>query len=163
MTGQQPPLRPSAADAHLHARLQAIETDQLETRRILRSVDESLKSLVRLEAHHAETREGMNRAFKSIKVLDLYAKETDKAVAAHARRLKVAEDGVAANAAAIAMIQGELPKLRQSSAWVYKAVLACAILVGGAFGGAVVERARAWFAPAPPQPPPIEETATTAR
>lgn len=163
MTGQQPTLGPGAADAHLNARLQAIETDQLETRRILRSVDESLKSLVRLEAHHAETRDGMNRCFKAIKALDMRADEVEKLAADHSRRLKVAEDGVAGNAAAIAMIQGELPKLRQSSAWVYKAVLACAILMGGAFGGAVVERARAWFAPAPPQPPPIEETSTTAR
>jgi len=162
VTGQ-PQLGPGFQDHHLNARLTNVEDGLAETRSILRSVDESLKSLVRLEAHHAETREGMNRAFKSIKVLDLHAKETDKAVADHARRLSDTEEDVAARAATLALIQGELPKLRQSAGWVNKAVLGAAVLVGGMFGTVAVDRIRGWFAPAAPQVQAPETDRTTSR
>lgn len=162
MTGQ-PQLGPGFQDHHLNARLTNVEDGLAETRSILRSVDESLKSLVRLEAHHAETREGMNRAFKSIKVLELRTVETDKAVASHGHRLDDAEEEVAAHRTALASIQAELPKLRQSSGWVNKAVLGAAVMVGAVFGGVAVERIRAWFAPQSPQAQAAEETTTTAR
>lgn len=162
MTGQ-PHLGPGFQDHHLNARLTNVEDGLAETRSILRSVDESLKSLVRLEAHHAETREGMNRAFKSIKVLDLQAKETDKLVAEHGRRLADTEEDVAAHSASLALIHAELPKLRQSAGWVNKAVLGAAVMVGAVFGGVAVERIRAWFAPQSPQAQAAEEQDTTAR
>lgn len=162
MTGQ-PQLGPAFQDHHLNARLTNVEDGLAETRSILRSVDESLKSLVRLEAHHAETREGMNRAFKSIKVLDLHAKETDKAVADHARRLKDVEEDVATNTATLSLIREELPKLRQSAGWVNKAVLGAAVLVGGVFGTVAVDRIRAWLAPTVPQVQSPETDRTTSR
>jgi hypothetical protein len=162
VTGQ-PQLGPGFQDHHLNARLTNVEDGLAETRSILRSVDESLKSLVRLEAHHAETREGMNRAFKSIKVLDLHAKKTDKAVADHARRLKDVEEDVATNTATLSLIREELPKLRQSAGWVNKAVLGAAVMVGAVFGGVAVERIRSWFAPQSPQAQAAEEQDTTAR
>jgi hypothetical protein len=162
VTGQ-PQLGPAFQDHHLNARLTNVEDGLAETRSILRSVDESLKSLVRLEAHHAETREGMNRAFKSIKVLDLHAKETDKAVADHARRLKDVEEDVATNTATLSLIREELPKLRQSAGWVNKAVLGAAVLVGGVFGTVAVDRIRAWLAPTVPQVQSPETDRTTSR
>lgn len=163
MTGPQPNLGPGFGDHHLHARLHTVEQGQAEIRQVLRSVDDSLKALVRLEAHHSETRDGMNRAFRSIKVLDLRADDADKVATDHARRLKDVEEDVATNTATLSLIREELPKLRQSAGWVNKAVLGAAVLVGGVFGTVAVDRIRAWLAPTVPQVQSPETDRTTSR
>lgn len=54
-------------DSLVEHRLKAVESDVGEIKHAIRSIDSSLQTLARLEERHAETRDGLSRAFEEIK------------------------------------------------------------------------------------------------
>lgn len=54
----------------LEYRISTLETAFLEMRTAVKSIDGSLQSLARLELRHAETRDGLARAFASLEKLE---------------------------------------------------------------------------------------------
>lgn len=85
-------------------RLDALEDDVSEVKTAIKSIADSLRTLAALEAHHAETRDGLGRAFTAIDD--------------HEKRLRA--------------IEQNLPVLKLTSGWVQKiGWLVVSAVVGG--------------------------------
>lgn len=54
----------------LEHRISRVENDMMEMREAIKMIAESLRTLASLEAHHAETRSGLERAFSRIEDID---------------------------------------------------------------------------------------------
>lgn len=94
----------------LEHRVNTLESSVNEIKQAVKSIDGSLQVLARLEAHHAETRDGLGRAFGEIKD--------------HEKRLRV--------------IEGEMPTMKLARGWAIAGVVAIVALVGLTLVGAAM-------------------------
>lgn len=103
------------ADGILEGRVSRVETDMLDIRDTLKSIAESLHTLTRLQAHHAETRDGLQRAFAEIEK----NRETSE------EKLEKLGDRVRG-------VEINLPTLNLTSGWVISGIIFAAVAVGAA-------------------------------
>ena len=83
-------------------RMRMLETNHNELKDAVTAIKDSLQSLVRLEAHHTDTREAIGRAFKEIECME----------------------------ARIHTIELDMPGLRELRGWVITAALGTISIVG---------------------------------
>lgn len=88
----------------LEYRVNALEAVVGEVKNAVKSIDTSLQTLASLEVHHAETRDGLERAFSEI--------------GDHENRVRA--------------IESEMPTIKLIRNWVVGGVLACVSMVGAA-------------------------------
>jgi len=93
---------PHGEKDQLESRVDFLEKTVHEVRDAVRSIDGSLKELVRLEVAHAETRNGLTRAFLEIND--------------HEERLR--------------KIEAEMPTMRMARGWVVSGVIGLVALLG---------------------------------
>ena len=105
------------------------------------SIKDSLVALVRLEAHHAETREALNRAFR----------EFD--------RLEAKHDALAER---VAVIEKDIPPLKEARTWLVTGMLGTLGLVGLAHWSLLMNNRHDHEAPYNTRPP-LEKRADAAR
>lgn len=96
--------------AHLESRVDFLEKTVHEVRDAVRSIDESLRELVRLEVAHAETRNGLTRAFLELND--------------HEDRLR--------------RIEADMPTMRMARGWVVSGVIGLVGLLGIALASLVI-------------------------
>lgn len=96
----------------LEFRVGALEGAVGEIKSAVKSIDQSLQSLARLETRHAETRDGLSRAFADIED--------------HESRLRT--------------VEGEMPTMKLTRTWTLRGVVAVVAVVGLALVGVVVAR-----------------------
>lgn len=94
----------------MEIRISNLEESVGEIKRAVKSIDQSMQAMVRLEAHHAETRDSVARAFKAI------------------------ED----QGARLRKLEEEAPKMRLVAGWVVTWVVGIVGLVGVALIGLVL-------------------------
>ena len=94
----------------LEMRVARVESDVTEIKSAVKSIDESLKALVRLEVHHEETRDGLHRAFSEIEKIE--------------ERLS--------------SIEVKMPTLQLTSGWVISALIIAAGATGAAVMKALI-------------------------
>lgn len=94
----------------LEFRVATLEGAVMEIKTAVRSIDTSLQTLARLEAHHSETRDALSRAFADI--------------GDHENRLRD--------------IEAEMPTMRMIRNWVVAGVLGVVSMTGAALIGLVV-------------------------
>jgi len=96
-------------------RVRSLESTVGEIKAAVISIDKSLQLLSQLEAHHAETRDGLSRAFATIKES---ADEQEKHNDDYEERLR--------------LIESQMPTLKLVSGWVIGGVLGTIGIVGSA-------------------------------
>ena len=96
-------------------RVQQLENNVTEIRQAVQSIAESLQTLAQLEAHHAETRDGLQRAFDAIKTVKDEQKETNKDFEIRFRE-----------------IEKQMPTLKMIRSWVIGGVVGTVVIVGTA-------------------------------
>lgn len=102
-------------------RVRQLESNVTEIRQAVQSIAESLKTLTELEAHHAETRDGLQRAFEAIKASKDEQKETNKDFEMRFRA-----------------IEEQMPTLKLIRSWVVGGVLGTISIVGTAAAALVL-------------------------
>lgn len=101
----------------LQYRLQLVENAVMELRTAHKSIAESLQQLVRLEERHAETQEGLRRAWKRIEEQAVFLRDLDGQIPAKlVDRLQA--------------IEQDMPMMRRTSGWVLAMLVACAAAAG---------------------------------
>lgn len=96
----------------LEFRVGALEAVVGEIKSAVKSIDQSLQSLARLETRHAETRDGLARAFDDIED--------------HETRLRT--------------VEGEMPTMKLTRSWTMRGVIYVVGVVGLALIGLVIFR-----------------------
>lgn len=96
-------------------RVRNLEATVGEIKAAVTSIDRSLQTLTQLEAHHAETRDGLQRAFEAIKEV---ATKQEKLNDDYEERLR--------------LIESQMPTLKLVSNWVIGGVLGTIGIVGTA-------------------------------
>lgn len=99
----------------LNQRVNSLEDDCTDIKDTVKSIDKSLSALVKLEAHHSSTREGLDRAFRSLASLDKTATTAIKAIEERVR-----------------VIELELETLKMVRGWIIAGVIGVAGLAGTA-------------------------------
>lgn len=104
----------SGSEEHkvLEFRVGALEGAVGEIKSAVKSIDQSLQSLARLETRHAETRDGLSRAFTDIED--------------HEARLRA--------------VESEMPTVKLTRSWTLRAVVGIVVVVCLALLGMVVKR-----------------------
>lgn len=102
----------------LEFRVSSLEKVVGEIGQSVKSIDGSLQALTRLEARHAETRDGLARAFAAVQRLE------DEDLKDHENRLRVME--------------ADMPTVRLIRGWVIAGVIGVVSLVGVAVVGIVL-------------------------
>lgn len=92
------------AHAVLEFRVNTLESTVNEIRAAVKSIDSSLQVLARIEQHHQDTRDGLERAFSEI---------TD-----HETRIR--------------LVETEMPTVKQARTWIFSAVAGVVVIVGTA-------------------------------
>lgn len=92
------------AHAVLEFRVNTLESSVNEIRTAVKSIDSSLQTLARIEQHHQDTRDGLERAFNEI---------TD-----HETRIR--------------LVETEMPTVKQARTWTFSAVAGVVVIVGTA-------------------------------
>lgn len=128
------PTPPTSADMEtVRHRLATLEAT-------LQSVAASLSALVRLEQHHADTREALDRAFKAI------ARQGERQDAQHAalgqRITEVDEQVPDRLAERLEKLEHRVPLWNLTTGWVLAFTLGAACLVFAAVGAMVMDRPR---------------------
>ena len=103
------------AEEIMEFRIKSLEATVGEIKSAVTSIDKSLQTLTQLEAHHAETRDGLQRAFEAIK--ESSAKQ-EKFNDDYEERLR--------------LIESQMPTLKLVSGWVIGGVLGTIGIVGSA-------------------------------
>lgn len=93
-------------------RVRNLERSVGKIEQAMESIDESLKTLARLEVHHAETRDGLTRAFEEMKTIKTEQSTVNKDVEERMRE-----------------IEGQMPTLKLIRNWVIGGVGALLALV----------------------------------
>lgn len=110
-------------DSVLHHRVDRLERSH-------ESIAKSLEALVRLEQHHADTRSGLDRAWKAI--------ENDR------ERMDEIEDRIPKNLDdRLQAIEREMPSLKETSRWVKLGVLAVVGMAGTLVWSTITEHKEA--------------------
>ena len=139
-----------------------------ELERCQASIADSLKALVRLEQHHADTRDALNRAFNAIKAQGERIEQLGDDLRTS---IKAVDDQVPERLGErLANLEGKAPLWNLTSGWVIAFTIGCAVLVLFAVGRMVVDPApKARQAPAvlepvrqPAKPPTDLPVATLA-
>lgn len=94
-------------------RVKTLEEDCGDIKGTVKSIDKSLSALVRLEAHHNSTRDGLGRAFTEISKLET----------ATMASIKTLDDR-------LRLVELELPTLKLVRGWIVLGVLGVMSLVG---------------------------------
>jgi hypothetical protein len=123
-------------DSVLHHRVDHLERSH-------QSIAKSLEALVRLEQHHADTRSGLERAWKAIETYRERMGEIEDRIP------KKLDDRLQA-------IEREMPSLKETSRWVKLGVLAVVSMAGTLVWSTITEQKEAapqsvQAAPAPKQ------------
>jgi hypothetical protein len=117
-------------------RLRMLEDNQ-------RSIAQSLQALVRLEQHHADTRSGLERAWKAI--------ETDRA------RMQAIDDQIPEKLGErLDAIEDAMPTLKLTSRWVVMFTLGGFALAAALVWSAATEQRRLDYLPSDRRPHPTE-------
>lgn len=103
------------ADGILEHRVSRVETDVLDMKDALKSIAESLHTLARLQAHYAETRDGLQRAFAEIE-----------------KNREISEEKVEKLGDRVREVEINLPTLKLTSGWVISGIIFAAVAVGAA-------------------------------
>lgn len=112
-----------SADNMIEHRVTALEGSVGEIRDAMKSIDESLQTLTKLEIHHGETRDALQRAFKSI--------EDNR---------KDCETKHEKSDARLRNIEEQMPTLKLSRDWMLKIVTGIVAIVGIAIIGLVLSK-----------------------
>lgn len=97
----------------MNQRVKTLEEDCGDIKDTVKSIDKSLSALVKLEAHHTSTREGLDRAFRSLKDFEAATKAS----------IKTLEDRVR-------IIELELETLKLVRGWIITGAVGLFGLVG---------------------------------
>lgn len=130
---------------NVRARLLALESDRA-------SIAQSLRELVRLEQHHADTRSSLDRAFNAIKAASERQEAQHAAVVA---RIQQVDDQVPDRLSdRLQAIEGRAPLWNLTSGWVLAFTVGAALMLLVAVGRTVITGPKA-------DPAPTRQTAIT--